>query len=27
MKPHGGTLRIIAGEHRGRRIAVPIVGT
>jgi 16S rRNA (guanine966-N2)-methyltransferase len=27
MKPHGGTLRIIAGEHRGRRLAVPIVGT
>jgi len=27
MKGQGGTLRIIAGEHRGRRIAVPPIGT
>jgi len=27
MKTHGGTLRIIAGDHRGRRIAVPPAGT
>jgi len=27
MKTHGGTLRIIAGNHRGRRIAVPPAGT
>ena len=27
MKTQGGTLRIIAGDHRGRRIAVPPAGT
>ncbi|MFM9165655.1 MAG: RsmD family RNA methyltransferase, partial [Candidatus Limnocylindrus sp.] len=27
MTAHGGTLRIIAGDHRGRRIAVPPEGT
>jgi len=27
MKAQGGTLRIIAGDHRGRRIAVPPAGT
>ena len=27
MKMQGGTLRIIAGDHRGRRIVVPPAGT
>ena len=27
MSTQGGTLRIIAGDHRGRRIAVPPAGT
>ena len=27
MSAQGGTLRIIAGDHRGRRIAVPPAGT
>lgn len=27
MRAQGGTLRIIAGDHRGRRIAVPPEGT